>query len=167
MEATKQTSMYVPAGLYWTIQWKQKHAMKQPWRSVYCTITIQVKWVWSASWLKWISHEGLCYQVCQELWWCRWCCWGFSEEDLLEDKQRGHSHPNHILFPVKIQVHLNKLECREKVIFFLQVISKSETFIYFRFIACKVKHFKSFFFVLILMIRAYSSWKSKITISKY
>ncbi len=31
-----------------------------------------------------------------------------------------------------------------------------ETFIYFRFIACKVKHFKSFF-VLILMIRAYSS----------
>ncbi len=55
-----------------------------------------------------------------------------------------------------IQVHLNKLECREKVHFFLQVISKSETFIYFRFIACKVKHFKSFF-VLILMIRAYSS----------
>ncbi len=40
-------------------------------------------------------------------------------------------------------------------------ISKSETFIYFRFITCKVKHFKSLF-VLILMIRAYSSWKSKI-----
>ncbi len=38
-----------------------------------------------------------------------------------------------------IQVHRNKLECREKV------ISKSETFIYFRFIACKVKHFKRFF----------------------
>ncbi len=65
-----------------------------------------------------------------------------------------------------IQVHLNELECREKVNFFLQVISKRETFIYFRFIACKVKHFKSFF-VLILMIRAYSSWKSKISISKY
>ncbi len=65
-----------------------------------------------------------------------------------------------------IQVHLNKLECREKVHFFLWVISKSETCIYFRFIACKVKHFKSFF-VLILMIRAYSSWKSKISISKY
>lgn len=102
MEATKQSSMYVPAGLYWTIQWEQKHAMKQPWRSVYCTITIQVKWVWSVSWLKWISHEGLCYQVCQEVWWCRWCCWGFSEEDLLEDKQRGHSHPNRILLTIKI-----------------------------------------------------------------
>ncbi len=37
-----------------------------------------------------------------------------------------------------IQVHLNELECREKV-------EKSETFIYFRFITCKVKHFKSFF----------------------
>ncbi len=35
-------------------------------------------------------------------------------------------------------------------------ISKSETFIYSRFITCKVKHFKRFF-VLILMIRAYSS----------
>ncbi len=55
-----------------------------------------------------------------------------------------------------LQVHLNELECREKVHFFLKVISKSETFIYFRFIACKVKHFKRFF-VLILMIRAYSS----------
>ncbi len=59
-----------------------------------------------------------------------------------------------------------KLECREKVHFFLQVISKSETFIYFRFIACKVKHLKKFF-VLILMIRAYSSLKSKVSISKY
>ncbi len=38
-----------------------------------------------------------------------------------------------------VQVHLNKLECHEKV------ISKSVTFIYFRFFACKVKHFKSFF----------------------
>ncbi len=37
---------------------------------------------------------------------------------------------------------------------------------YFRFITCKVKHFKSFC-VLILMIRTYSSWKSKISISKY
>ncbi len=53
----------------------------------------------------------------------------------------------------RVQVHLNKLECRE---IFSCNISKSETFIYFRFIACKVKHFKSFF-VLILMIRAYSS----------
>jgi len=32
--------------------------------------------------------------------------------------------------------------------------SKSETFIYFRFITCKVKHFRRFFFIL--MIRAYS-----------
>ncbi len=37
-----------------------------------------------------------------------------------------------------VQVHLNKLECSCK--------SESETFIYFRFIACKVKHFKRFFF---------------------
>ncbi len=63
-----------------------------------------------------------------------------------------------------IQVHLNKLECREKKI--IVTYFKSETFLYFRFITCKVKHFKSFF-VLILMIRAYSSWKSKISISKY
>ncbi len=42
-------------------------------------------------------------------------------------------------------MHLNELECREKGNFFLEVISKSETFIYFKFIACKVKHFKSFF----------------------
>ncbi len=62
----------------------------------------------------------------------------------------------HVCCVLHIQVHLNKLECREKVNFSLQVISKSETFIYFRFIACKVKHFKSFF-VLILMIRAYRS----------
>ncbi len=41
---------------------------------------------------------------------------------------------------------------------FIVLISKSETFIYFRFITCKVKHFKGCF-VLILMIRAYSSWK--------
>ncbi len=43
-----------------------------------------------------------------------------------------------------LQVHLNKLECREKV-HFLVTYFKSETFIYFRFITCKVKHFKSFF----------------------
>ncbi len=66
-------------------------------------------------------------------------------------KQMLKPTPTHLY----IQVHLNKLECREKVHFFLQVISKSETFIYFRFIACKVKHFKKN--VLILMIRAYSS----------
>ncbi len=44
---------------------------------------------------------------------------------------------------VYVQVHLNELECREKVNFFLQVISKSETFIYFRFIASKT--FQKFF----------------------
>ncbi len=55
-----------------------------------------------------------------------------------------------------IQVHLKKLEYREKVDFFFSNISKSETFIYSRFITCKEKHFKSFF-VLILMIRAYTS----------
>ncbi len=49
---------------------------------------------------------------------------------------------------------------------FLYLISESEAFIYSRFITCKVKHFKSVF-VFILMIRAYSSWKSKISISKY
>ncbi len=65
---------------------------------------------------------------------------------------------------VYVQVHLNELECREKVNFFLQVISKSETFIYFRFIASKT--FQKFF-CFNLMIRAYSSWKSKISISKY
>ncbi len=69
---------------------------------------------------------------------------------------RELTHDNHVINRdyifnrltalIYIQVHLNKLECREKV----------ETFIYFRFIACKVKHFKSFF-VLILMIRPYSS----------
>ncbi len=48
-----------------------------------------------------------------------------------------------------IQVHLKKIEYGEKV-------SKSETFIYFRSITCEGKHFKSFF-VLILMIRVYSS----------
>ncbi len=52
-----------------------------------------------------------------------------------------------------IQVHLKKIEYGDKV--FSLLISKSETFIYFRFITCKVKHFKSCF-VLILMIRAYS-----------
>ncbi len=41
-----------------------------------------------------------------------------------------------------LQVHLNKLECREKVHFLLKLISKSETFIYFRFITYKVKHKK-------------------------
>ncbi len=48
-----------------------------------------------------------------------------------------------------------KIECGEKVNCFLQLISKSETFIYFSFITCKVKHFKSVLF-FILMIRAYS-----------
>ncbi len=41
------------------------------------------------------------------------------------------------------QVHLKKLEYREKL-FFLELISISETFIYSRFITCKVKYFKSF-----------------------
>ncbi len=56
-----------------------------------------------------------------------------------------YSMTNTILDRFNIQVHLNKLECREQVHFFLLVISKNETFIYFRFSACKVKHFKSFF----------------------
>ncbi len=43
------------------------------------------------------------------------------------------------------QVHLKKIEYRGNLFFFFLLISKSETFIYFRFIACKVKHFKSFF----------------------
>ncbi len=59
------------------------------------------------------------------------------------------------LITIIVQLHLNKLECREKVNFFLQLISKSETFIYFRYITCKVKHLKKI--VLILRIRAYSS----------
>ncbi len=65
-----------------------------------------------------------------------------------------------------VQVHLQELEYGEKVIFFLQLISKSETLIDFRFITCKVKQFKCVL-VFILMIRAYSKWKSKISISKY
>ncbi len=64
-----------------------------------------------------------------------------------------------------VQVYLNKFEYGEKV--FLKLISKSETFIYFSYITCKVKHFKRVVLFLILMIRAYSSWKSKISISKY
>ncbi len=43
-----------------------------------------------------------------------------------------------------VQVHLRKLEYGEKFIF-SSTFSKTETFKYFRFIACKVKHFKSFF----------------------
>ncbi len=43
-------------------------------------------------------------------------------------------------------------------VFFFLLISKGETFIYSRLFTCKVKYFKSLF----LMIRAYSSWKSKI-----
>ncbi len=62
--------------------------------------------------------------------------------------------------PFFVQVRLNKLECREKVFFFLifllLLISKSETFIYFRLIACKEKKMKVFF-VFILKIRAYRS----------
>ncbi len=56
---------------------------------------------------------------------------------------------------MNIQVHLKKIEYCEKYIYFFY-FSKSETFIYSRFITCKVKHFKSFFFVLILMNRAYN-----------
>ncbi len=41
-----------------------------------------------------------------------------------------------------------------KVLFILELISKSETFIYFRFITCKVKHLKRFF--VSILIRAYS-----------
>ncbi len=52
-----------------------------------------------------------------------------------------------------LQVHLNKLECREKVHFSCKLFQKVKLS-YFRFTACKVKHFRSFF-VLILMIRAY------------
>ncbi len=62
-------------------------------------------------------------------------------------------------------MHLKKFEYHEKVIFYCSLFKKSETFIYFRFITCKVKHFKGFF-VLIFRIRAYSSmikWKAKCT----
>ncbi len=46
-----------------------------------------------------------------------------------------------------IQVHLKKIEYHVlKLIFFLLPISKSENFIYFRCITCKVKHFKIFCF---------------------
>ncbi len=45
----------------------------------------------------------------------------------------------------EIQVQLKTLEYGEKVHFFYKLISKSETFIYFRFLTCKVKHFKSCF----------------------
>ncbi len=37
-------------------------------------------------------------------------------------------------------MHLKKFKYRENVFFFL-LISKSETFIYSRFMTCKVKHF--------------------------
>ncbi len=63
------------------------------------------------------------------------------------------------------QVHLKKKLYIAKSFFFL--ILKSNAFLYSRFITCKVIHFKRFVFVLILMIRAYSSKKSKINISKY
>ncbi len=46
-----------------------------------------------------------------------------------------------------VQVHLQELKYGEKVIFFLQLISKSETLIDFRFITCKVKQFKCFLFL--------------------
>ncbi len=54
-----------------------------------------------------------------------------------------------------IQVHLNKLECREKSL--QNVVQKVKlSYILDSLHVAKVKHFKSFF-VLILMIRAYSS----------
>ncbi len=70
----------------------------------------------------------------------------------------------YIYIYIHVQVHLKKLEYREKVHFFYCNISKRETFIYSRFITCKVKHFKSFYFIFVLiwMIRAYSQRKSKI-----
>ncbi len=44
---------------------------------------------------------------------------------------------------VAIQVHLNKLECREKVHFFsCNLFQKVKLSYIFRFITCKVKHFK-------------------------
>ncbi len=50
-----------------------------------------------------------------------------------------------------------------KSYFVFLLISKSETFIYSRFITSKVKHFKSVFFLFFFYdIRAYSSLKSKI-----
>ncbi len=65
----------------------------------------------------------------------------------------------------RLQCHIKYTGTCQRLEYEEKVISKSETFIYFRLITCKVKHFKSFF-VLIWMIRAYSSWKSKISISK-
>ncbi len=49
----------------------------------------------------------------------------------------------------------------KKFIFFCNIFKKWNFNIYSRFIKWKVKHFKSFLF-LILMIRTYSSWKVKI-----
>ncbi len=48
-----------------------------------------------------------------------------------------------------------KYEYGEKVHFFSCNLFQKVKLVYFRFITCKVKHFKSCF-VLILMIRAYS-----------
>ncbi len=44
----------------------------------------------------------------------------------------------------------------KKLFFSCNLFQKVKFFIHFKFITCKVKHFKSVF-VLILMIRAYSS----------
>ncbi len=72
--------------------------------------------------------------------------------------KKRNENPIYIYIAYTGASHLKKLEYHEKFFFFL-LISKCETFINSRFIACKEKHFKMFLFVLILAIRAYSSWK--------
>ncbi len=61
------------------------------------------------------------------------------------------------IYILHIQVHLTSRNLNIMKSYFLKLISKCETFINSRFIACKEKHFKSFLFVLIWAIRAYSS----------
>ncbi len=77
-----------------------------------------------------------------------------------------HTHTHTLIYTVwcnqLFTYSANSIVAHQLIFFiFIIIISNSETFIYSRFITCKVKYFKSFF-VLILMIRAYSSWKSKI-----
>ncbi len=64
-----------------------------------------------------------------------------------------------------VQVHLNKLECREKV-FSCNLFQKVKLS-YILDSLHVLLYISKVFFVLILMISAYSSWKSKISISKY
>ncbi len=61
---------------------------------------------------------------------------------------------NLIIWPAPVNVHLNIFEYREKVQYFLSLISESETHILYRFITHRVKYFKPLF-LDILRIMAY------------